>query len=208
MHARRLDSLDALATQTGVRLVATNDVHYHVPERRALHDVVTAIRLKCTVEALGFHRFASAERHPKSAKEMHGLFRRHPQAIECIREIVDRCHFSLDQLRYQYPVDYEGGETPMQKLERLTWKGARKRYADGVPDTVTATIRHEFDLIERKKIAPYFLTVHEIVDQARDMGILCQGRGSAANSAVCYCLGITEARSRQERRAVRALPVQ
>jgi len=154
--------------------------------------VVTAVRLKCTVEELGFHRFANGERLLKSAKEMHGLFREHPRAIECIREVVNCCQFSIDQLRYQYPVDYEGGETPMQKLKRLTWKGARKRYADGVPDTVTVTIRHEFDLIERKEIAPYFLTVHEIVDQAREMGILCQGRGSAANSAVCYCLGITE----------------
>ena len=123
---------------------------------------------------------------------MQRLFRKHPHAIERIREIVDRCKFSLDQLRYQYPVEYEGGETPMQKLERLTWKGAAFRYPEGVPDTVAATIRHEFDLIARKEIAPYFLTVHEIVSQAREMGILCQGRGSAANSAVCYCLRITE----------------
>jgi error-prone DNA polymerase len=192
VDARRLARLDALAAQAGVRLVATNDVHYHAPERHALHDVVTAIRRKCRVDQLGFYRFGSAERHLKTPKEMHVLFRDHPRAIECIREVVDRCHFSLDQLRYQYPVEYEGGETPMQKLERLTWRGARKRYPEGVPDTVAATIRHEFDLIERKKIAPYFLTVHEIVDQARAMGILCQGRGSAANSAVCYCLGITE----------------
>ncbi|WP_428667589.1 error-prone DNA polymerase [Reyranella sp.] len=187
--ARRLNALDALAAQTGIRLVATNDVHYHTPERRALQDVVTAVRLRCTVEELGF---ASAERHLKPADEMHRPFREHPQAIERIREVVDRCQFSLDQLRYQYPVEYEGGETPMQKLERLTWRGAGKRYPGGVPDTVAGTIRHEFDLIERKKIAPYFLTVHEIVAQAREMGILCQGRGSAANSAVCYCLGITE----------------
>ncbi|WP_428673823.1 error-prone DNA polymerase [Reyranella sp.] len=190
--ARRLDALDTLAGRMGVRLVATNDVHYHAPERRALHDVVTAVRLKCTVEELGFRRFASGERHLKPATEMHRLFREHPHAIDCIREIVGRCQFSLDQLRYQYPVEYEGGETPTQKLERLTWKGAKTRYSAGVPDTVANTIRHEFDLIERKKIAPYFLTVHEIVDQARAMGILCQGRGSAANSAVCYCLGITE----------------
>jgi len=189
---RRLDALDLLANQVGVRLVATNDVHYHVPERRALHDVVTAVRLKCTVEELGFRRFASAERHLKAAEQMHRLFGQHPQAIECIREIVDRCHFSLDQLRYQYPVQYEGGETPMEKLERLTWRGAKRRYPDGMPSTVASTIRHEFALIESKKIAPYFLTVHEIVDQAREMGILCQGRGSAANSAVCFCLGITE----------------
>jgi DNA-directed DNA polymerase III PolC len=190
--AARVARLDALATQAKVPLVATNDVHYHVPDRRALHDVITAIRLKCTVEELGFRRFASAERHLKSPQEMERLFRNHPQAIGRIREIVDRCTFSLDQLRYQYPIEYEGGETPMQKLERLTWKGAASRYPDAVPEKVVRNLRNEFDLIERKGIAPYFLTVHEIVTKAREMGILCQGRGSAANSAVCYCLGITE----------------
>jgi error-prone DNA polymerase len=189
---RRVAHLDNLATQTKVKLVATNDVHYHVPDRRALHDVVTAIRLKCTVEELGFRRFASAERHLKPAEEMARLFRKHPHAIERIREIVDRCEFSLDQLRYQYPVMYEGGETPMQKLERLTWKGAAHRFPEGVPEKVVTNLQKEFDLIAHKKIAPYFLTVHEIVKQARGMGILCQGRGSAANSSVCYCLGITE----------------
>jgi error-prone DNA polymerase len=188
----RLAYLDNLAAQSKVRLVATNDVHYHIPERRALHDVLTAVRRNCTVDELGYHRFASADRHLKPVEEMNRLFRRHPHAIGCIREIVDRCHFSLDQLRYQYPVEYEGGETPMQKLERLTWDGAAFRYPGKVPDKVTAAIRHEFDLISSKDIAPYFLTVHEIVAQAREMGILCQGRGSAANSAVCYCLRITE----------------
>jgi DNA-directed DNA polymerase III PolC len=190
--AERLAYLDNLAARTKVRLVATNDVHYHIPDRRALHDVVTAIRLKCTVEELGFRRFASAERHLKSVEDMHRLFRRHPHAIERIQEIVDRCEFSLDQLRYQYPVEYEGGETPMQKLERLTWKGAAFRYPEKIPEKVIKNLRNEFDLISRKEIAPYFLTVHEIVTKAREMGILCQGRGSAANSAVCYCLGITE----------------
>jgi DNA polymerase III alpha subunit len=191
--AARVACLDNLATQMKVRLVATNDVHYHIPERRALHDVVTAIRLKCTVEELGFRRFASAERHLKPAEEMRRLFRKHPHAIECISEIVGRCGFTLDQLRYQYPIEYEGGETPMQKLERLTWKGAAKRYSPkDIPGKVVKNLRNEFNLIAHKKIAPYFLTVHEIVTKAREMGILCQGRGSAANSAVCYCLGITE----------------
>jgi len=190
--AERLACLDNLATQVGAKLVATNDVHYHAPERRALHDVVTAIRLKCTVEELGFRRFSSAERHLKSPEEMHRLFHRHPHALERVQEIVGRCQFSLDQLTYQYPVMYEGGETPMQKLEHLTWKGAAFRYPGGVPDKVVANIRKEFALIEAKGIAPYFLTVHEIVETARGMGILCQGRGSAANSTVCYCLRITE----------------
>ena len=189
--ARRLVQLDDLADEMGVKLVATNDVHYHVPERRALQDVVTAIRLGCTVDGLGFRRFASAERHLKDGAEMARLFRRHPHAIAATREIVRRCTFSLRQLNYQYPVLYEGGETPMDKLARLTWDGARWRYPDGVPDKIADTIRHEFELIRNKGIAPYFLTVHEIVQFARSKGILCQGRGSAANSAVCYCLGVT-----------------
>jgi len=188
---RRLALLDNLAAETGAGLVATNDVHYHVPERRALQDVVTAIRLGCTVDALGFRRFASAERHLKDPTEMARLFRRHPRAIERTQEIAGRCRFSLDQLTYQYPVMYEGGETPQDKLVRLTWEGAAKRYPDGIPDKVANALRHEFELIDSKKIAPYFLTVHEIVQQAREMKILCQGRGSAANSAVCYCLGVT-----------------
>ena len=190
--AERLAVLDNLATQTKTRLVATNDVHYHAPERRALHDVVTAIRLKCTVEELGFRRFSSAERHLKPAEEMRRLFRKHPHALERVQEIVGRCRFSLDQLTYQYPIMYEGGETPMQKLERLVWKGVAFRFPDGPSDKILANLRKEFALIEEKGIAPYFLTVHEIVDKAREMGILCQGRGSAANSTVCYCLRITE----------------
>src|SRR5258708_31538248 len=175
-----------------VRCGATNDVHYHIRDRRALQDGVTAIRLTCTVEELGFRRFASAERHLKAPEEMARLFRKHPHAIERVQEIVERCQFSLSQLTYQYPVEYEGGETPMQKLERLTWKGAKERYPQGVPDEIAKTIRHEFALIAKKRIAQYFLTVHEIVKQAREMDILCQGRGSAANSVVCYCLKITE----------------
>ena len=189
--ARSLALLDNLAAETGVGLVATNDVHYHIPERRALQDVVTAIRLGCTVDELGFRRFASAERHLKDPEEMARLFRRHPRAIERTQEIASRCRFSLDQLTYQYPVMYEGGETPQDKLVRLTWEGAAWRYPDGITDKVANILRNEFELIDNKKIAPYFLTVHEIVQRARAMGILCQGRGSAANSAVCYCLGIT-----------------
>ena len=190
--AERLAVLDNLATQTKTKLVATNDAHYHAPERRALHVVVTAIYLKCTVEELGFRRFSSAERHLKPAEEMQRLFRKHPHALERVQEIVGRCRFSLDQLTYQYPILYEGGETPMQKLERLTWKGARFRYPDGPPKKILDNLAKEFALIADKGIAPYFLTVHEIVEKAREMGILCQGRGSAANSTVCYCLRITE----------------
>src|SRR5476651_86496 len=190
--AWRLAYLDNLATQMKVRFVAANDVHYHVPERRALHDVITAIRLTCTVEELGFRRFASAERHLKEPEEMYRLFHKHPHAVDRIQEIIERCNFSLGELRYQFLDEQADGETPMQKLERLTWEGAAYRYDGRVPDDVATTIRHEFELIASKKIAPYFLTVHDIVKQARKMDILCQGRGSAANSAVCYCLRITE----------------
>ena len=189
--ARRLAQLDNLAAEMKVGFVATSDVHYHIPERRALQDVVTAIRLGCTVDALGFRRFASAERHLKEGKEMARLFRRHPRAIAATQEIVKRCNFSLRDLTYQYPVVYEGGETPMDKLMRLTWAGAKWRYPEKIPDKVTRALQHEFELIRNKGIAPYFLTVHEIVNFARSQNILCQGRGSAANSAVCYCLGIT-----------------
>ncbi len=189
--ARRLAQLDNLAAEMKVGFVATNDVHYHVPERRALQDVVTAIRLGCTVDELGLRRFASAERHLKEPQEMARLFRRHPRAIAATQEIMKRCTFSLRDLTYQYPVVYEGGETPMDKLVRLTWEGATWRYPEKIPDKVANTIRHEFELIRTKGIAAYFLTVHEIVQKAKELKILCQGRGSAANSAVCYCLGIT-----------------
>jgi len=189
--ARRLAFLDTLATEMRVGFVATNDVHYHAAERRALHDVVTAIRLGCTVDELGLRRFANAERHLKPAEEMERLFKRYPRAIERTQEIVNLCKFSLKQLTYQYPIVYEGGESPQEKLVRLTWEGAAWRYPSGVPPEIAETIQREFDLIKSKEIAPYFLTVHEIVKKARELGILCQGRGSAANSAVCYCLGIT-----------------
>ncbi len=144
--ARRLAQLDNLAAEMGIDLVATNDVHYHEPERRALQDVVTAIRLGCTVDELGFRRFASAERHLKEPEEMARLFRRHPHAIEHTQEIARRCGFRLAQLTYQYPVLYEGGETPMEKLIRLTWEGAawrypKKDYPDGIPEDVASTIR-------------------------------------------------------------------
>ncbi len=190
--ARRLAYLDNLAAEMRVGFVATNDVHYHVPERRALQDVLTAIRLGCTVDELGFRRFANADRHLKEPQEMARLFHRHPRAIQRTQEIVERCSFTLDQLKYQYPVEHEGGESPQEKLVRLTWEGATRRYPEKTPGKVTKAIQHEFALIAQKKIAPYFLTVHEIVEKARSLDILCQGRGSAANSAVCYCLGITE----------------
>jgi len=141
---------------------------------------------------LGFRRFASAERHLKYPEEMESLFRKHKHAIACTQEIVQRCNFSLKQLRYQFLKENENDETLMEKLKRLTWEGAEYRYPNGVPEKISQNLRKEFALIEEKEIAPYFLTVHDIVKQARKMEILCQGRGSAANSTVCYCLRITE----------------
>jgi error-prone DNA polymerase len=189
--AQRLATIEMLARWNRTPMVATNDVHYHEPERRALQDVVTAIRLGRTVDKLGFHRFANAERHLKSPDEMVRLFRKYPAAIARTIEIAQACTFNLDQPKYVYPVECEDGETPQEKLERLTWKGADWRYPNGVPVNVRDQINKEFDLIREREYASYFVTVHDIVQFARSKEILCQGRGSAANSAVCYCLGIT-----------------
>jgi error-prone DNA polymerase len=189
---RRLTRLAALADRLGTPLVATNDVHYHAPERRVLQDVVTCIREHCTIDAAGFRLAANAERHLKSAAEMTRLFRRYPEAVARTAAIAERCRFSLDELRYEYPVDpVPEGRTPQEELVRLAWEGARRHYPNGVPEKVHAAVVRELALIAELDYAPYFLTVHDIVRFARKKGILCQGRGSAANSAVCYCLDIT-----------------
>ncbi len=190
--ARRLHELAGIAAAADVPMVATNDVHCHTPARRPLMDVLTCIREHVTVDAAGWRLAANAERHLKPAAEMAALFARHPQALARTAEIAERCRFSLDELRYEYPIEATAdGLTPQQEMERLTWAGAAGRYPDGVPDKVRAQIEHEFKLIGEMNYAPYFLTVHDIVAFARSRGILCQGRGSAANSAVCFCLGIT-----------------
>ena len=188
----RIARLAALAGQLGIPLVATNDVHIHTPERRALLDVLTCVREHCTIDEAGYRLFANAERHLKSAAEMMRLFKSHPEAVARGLEIVERTRFSLDELRYEYPVDpCPDGLTPQQYLARETWAGAAERYPRGIPAKVRAQLEHELALIETLGYAPYFLTVHDIVRFARGRGILCQGRGSAANSAVCYGLGIT-----------------
>ncbi|WP_207099680.1 error-prone DNA polymerase [Paracoccus shandongensis] len=188
----RLHQLSALAAQLRVPTVVTNDVLYHEPSRRILQDVVTAIRHNVTVEALGFRRERHADRYLKPPAEMHRLFSRYPEALARTGEIVGRCGFSLDELRYQYPEERDDPTlTPQETLEQLTWEGAASRYPEGVPDEVKASLAHELRLIAKLAYAPYFLTVHSIVRFARSRGILCQGRGSAANSAVCYVLGIT-----------------
>jgi error-prone DNA polymerase len=188
----RIAGLAEQARRAGVRLLATNDVHYHLPERRPLQDVVTCIREHCTIRDAGGRLFANAERHLKPPAEMARLFAACPEALESGLEIVERCRFSLTELAYDYPVepDYDG-RTPQAELERLTWLGAAWRYGEPLPEKVAAILRHELELIGKLGYAPYFLTVHEIVRFARSKDILCQGRGSAANSAVCYVLGIT-----------------
>jgi error-prone DNA polymerase len=190
--ASRLACLAAIAEVTGLPLVATGDVLYHVPERRPLQDVVTCIREHCTIAEAGFRLAANAERHLKPAAEMARLFRGHEEALAHTLEIVGRCRFSLDELRYEYPEEpVPDGMTPQQRLAALVWAGAAGRFPGGPSDRIRRLIEHELALIEQLGFACYFLTVHDIVGFARSRGILCQGRGSAANSVVCYCLGIT-----------------
>ena len=189
---RRLNKLAALSQSCGVPLVATNDVHYHHPDRRPLQDVITCIREKCTLNTAGFKLAQNAERHLKTPQEMHRLFASHPQALAATDVIVKRCRFSLDELSYHYPNEpVPPGKTAQQHLIDLTWQGAKKYYPDGLPVTVHETIEKELRLVEKLGYAQYFLTVHDIVAHARTLKILCQGRGSAANSAICYCLGVT-----------------
>ena len=190
--AARLWELAQLSVETNVPLVATNDVRMHIPDRKPLMDAITCIREHCTIDQAGFRLAANAERHIKPPEEMARLFRRHPEAVMRTMEIADRCRFSLDELRYEYPDDEAPhGKTPQEELTRLAWEGAEGRYPDGLPDKVRKQIAYELKLIGELNYAPYFLTVHDVVRYARSQGILCQGRGSAANSAVCYCLGIT-----------------
>ena len=190
--ARRLKQIAALAARHGLPLVATNDVHMHTPRRRVLQDVLTCIRHGCTLFEAGHRLHANAERHLKSPAEMARLFKDHPGALDATLEIADACGFSLDELRYDYPIDpMPGGRSPQEELEQQAWAGAAVRYPAGIPEKVSAQISHELALIGDLAFAPYFLTVFDIVRFARERGILCQGRGSAANSAVCYALGIT-----------------
>lgn len=190
----RINALDALARAHGLTLLATNDVIYHHPARRPLHDVMTAIRHRTTVAAAGHLLEPHGERHLKPPAEMIRLFERWPDAIRAARDLADACTFSLGELRYEYPEEIcPPGEDAQGWLMRQTWAGAQWRYPDGVPEAVAQTLERELALIGKLNLATYFLTIKDIVDFARaqDPPILCQGRGSAANSAVCYCLGIT-----------------
>jgi error-prone DNA polymerase len=196
---RRLGLLAELGEHLGAPLVAVNDVFYHVPERRPLLDVLTCVREKCTIAEAGLRLAVNAERHLKSPAEMARLFARFPDAIARTVEIAKACTFSLGELKYEYPDEpVPAGKTAQHHLEDLTWAGARERYPkdkypDGIPQDVEARLHDELKLIAKLDYARYFLTVHDVVHYARSQPkeILCQGRGSAANSAVCYCLGIT-----------------
>ena len=190
----RIERLDTLAKENGLSILATNDVLYHAPQRRPLHDVMTAIRHKTTVAEAGLLLEPNAERHLKSPQQMQAMFARWPHAIAAARAVADACDFNLEELQYEYPEEiFPEGRSPQEYLEELTWQGARARYPDGLPDTVHDTLERELALIGKLSLARYFLTIKDIVDFARgcDPPILCQGRGSAANSAVCYCLEIT-----------------
>ncbi|WP_213737003.1 error-prone DNA polymerase [Bradyrhizobium sp. dw_411] len=189
---RRLARLYDVATKARVPLLATNEVLYHHPTRRPLQDVLTCIREKANIDTVGKRLEANAERHLKPAAEMARLFRDLPEAIAETMRFAGRITFSLAQLRYQYPDEpVPPGKTAQQHLEDLTWAGVNTYFPSGIDDVLRATLQKELALIAELKYAHYFLTVHDIVHYARSQNILCQGRGSAANSAVCYVLGIT-----------------
>lgn len=187
-----LHRLAQLSALLGIPMVATNDVHYHGPERRELQDILTCIREKCTIYDAGFRLHQNAERHLKPIKEMTRLFRHYPDAIYRTQEIAAACRFSLDELKYQYPKEITGeGRTPQEEITLLAWQGARRCFGEHPEKKIVEAITHELKFIEEMNYACYFLTVYDIVRFAREKGILCQGRGSAANSTICYCLGIT-----------------
>jgi error-prone DNA polymerase len=189
---RRLVRLQRIAATAGVPLLATNEVLYHHPARRPLQDVLTCIREKTTIDAIGKRLEANAERYLKPADEMVRLFRDVPEAITETMRFAGRITFSLDQLKYQYPDEpVPPGKTAQRHLEDLTWQGAHKRFPVRISPKTKKVLHKELRLIRKLKYAHYFLTVHDIVRYAREQKILCQGRGSAANSAVCYVLDIT-----------------
>ncbi|MGE0606812.1 MAG: error-prone DNA polymerase [Pirellulales bacterium] len=187
-----LARLMELSRGVDVPLAAAGDVHYHVQERGPLHDVLTAIRHGATVAEIGEQRFANYQRHLKPVEEIARRFAACPQALRNTIEIAGRCQFSLDELRYEYPSELcPAGSTPLDHLRKLTWEGAAQRYPQGLPEKVRGLLEHELALIAELHYEAYFLTVWDLVRFARSRDILCQGRGSAANSAVCFALEIT-----------------
>lgn len=181
-----------LSAKFNTPVVATGDVHYHDPSRRELQDVLTCVREKCTIQEAGFRLHQNAERYMKPEEEMKRLFRRYPSAIKNTLAISEACNFSLDELKYVYPEEINNsGRTPLEELEHLTWKGAHAFYGEVIPEKVVNMVHHEMEFVKKMDYANYFLFVEDIVREARSRGILCQGRGSAANSAICFCLGVT-----------------
>jgi error-prone DNA polymerase len=190
---RRLALARNITHTAGVPMLAINDTLYHAPDRRPLQDVLTCIRLHERLETAGRQLQQNAERHLKPAEEILRLFESDPAPLHESLKILQEVQFSLDDLRYEYPEEPAGeSASPQAELERLTLEGAKRRYPEGVPNKIRSTIDHELKLVADLDYAPYFLTVYDIVRFARTRGILCQGRGSAANSVVCFCLGITE----------------
>lgn len=190
--AQHICQLTKLATQLEIPLVATNDVHYHIPMRRQLQDILTCIREKCTIYTAGYRLYPNAERFLKPRDEMGRLFSEYPDALKRTQEIAAACKFSLDELKYEYPEEItREGRTTQEELTLLAWQGAHDRYGATLSEKTIKAINHELGFIEQMNYAAYFLTVYDIVRYAREQKILCQGRGSAANSTVCYCLGIT-----------------
>ena len=188
----RITQLQQLSHQTGLPLVAAGDVLYHHPARLPLHDVLTAIKYRTTVIAAEHLLLPNAQRHLHTIARRQAAFSRIPEALARTLEIAEQCQFCLSQLRYEYPVELApAGQSPKGYLRKLTQQGAQQRYPAGVPDKVREQIEHELKLIDELRYEAYFLTVWDLVRFARSRGILCQGRGSAANSAVCYCLGVT-----------------
>lgn len=190
--AGRLEQLVDLANRLNIKPVAAGDVHYHIAERMLLHDCVTAIRLGSTIDQVHASRLSNSQRHLRSQEKIASIYRARPDLIERTMEVANRCTFRLDELRYEYPEELApAGKTPIEHLKRLAWEGAKQRWPGGVPERIIEGLRHELQLIEELHYEAYFLTVWDMVRFARQRNILCQGRGSAANSMVCYCLGVT-----------------
>jgi len=189
--AGRLEALRALSAASGLPLAAAGDVHMHARSRRPLQDALTALRLKTSVDRAGHALFANGERHLRSRLRLARLYP--PELLSETLRIAGLCSFSLDELRYEYPEEIvPAGMTPASHLRAEVHAGLSRRYGPRLPDQVRSQVEHELALIAELEYEPYFLTVYDIVRFAREQGILCQGRGSAANSAVCYALGITE----------------
>lgn len=189
---KQLYRLSQLSASLDIPLVATNNVHYHHPSRRQLQDILTCIREKCTIQNAGYRLHPNAERYLKPSGEMIRLFRQYPDAIRRTQEIAEACQFSLDDIKYEYPREITSeGRTPLEELTYQVWRCAKERYDNAIPEKIKNNVQHELSFIKEMNYASYFLTVYDIVRYARSQNILCQGRGSAANSTVCYLLGIT-----------------